>query len=179
MNTDLKPIPGFPGYKISREGRVWSEPNSQHKTGKWLKPYKYDKYDHLGVVLYRGKKAYHRYVHCLVLETFVEPRPEGMECRHLDGDPTNNHLNNLRWGTRVENASDQVRHGTDPRGVRNGISKLEEDDVRLVRVWCGLGYKQQVIAEAFGIYRGTVSNIKTGRGWGWLKNLDGSPYVSV
>ena len=32
------------------------------------------------------------YIHHLVLLTFVGPRPEGMEVRHLDGDPLNNTL---------------------------------------------------------------------------------------
>ena len=32
------------------------------------------------------------------------PRPIGMECCHLDDDPTNNHLSNLRWDTRSANS---------------------------------------------------------------------------
>lgn len=31
---------------------------------------------------------------------------------HLDGDPTNNHLDNLRWGTHQENVDDMTRHRT-------------------------------------------------------------------
>src|ERR1700722_12370957 len=34
-------------------------------------------------------------VHTLVLEAFVGPRPEGMECRHGNGDHTDNRLGNL------------------------------------------------------------------------------------
>jgi hypothetical protein len=52
-----------------------------------------------------------RYTHGLVLETFVGPRPVGQECLHDDGDPLNNHLSNLRWGTHAENMADRVRHG--------------------------------------------------------------------
>ena len=51
-------------------------------------------------------------VHALVLEAFVGPKPDGMEARHLDGDQTNNRPDNLRWGTRSENALDKVGHGT-------------------------------------------------------------------
>ena len=54
----------------------------------------------------------HGKVHRLVLEAFVGPRPAGMECRHLDGDPANNHLENLAWGTSKENGEDMTRHGT-------------------------------------------------------------------
>jgi hypothetical protein len=35
-----------------------------------------------------------------------------MECLHGDGDPTNNNLSNLRWGTSIENEEDKLRHGT-------------------------------------------------------------------
>ena len=35
-----------------------------------------------------------------------------MLCRHLDGNPHNNRLDNIVWGTVVENEADKVRHGT-------------------------------------------------------------------
>lgn len=66
---------------------------------------------HVVVGLRRDKKEHRRYVHHLVLETFVCPRPEGMFGLHLDDDPTNNDLSNLRWGTRSDNAHDAVRNG--------------------------------------------------------------------
>lgn len=48
----------------------------------------------------------------LVLEAFVGQRPPGAICRHLDDDKTNNHLENLRWGTASENRFDSVRNGS-------------------------------------------------------------------
>lgn len=33
----------------------------------------------------------------LVLEAFVGPCPPGASVQHLDGDPQNNQLSNLRW----------------------------------------------------------------------------------
>lgn len=51
-------------------------------------------------------------VHTLVLTAFDGPRPDGLECRHLDGNPDNNWLSNLRWGTPSQNTHDAVRHGT-------------------------------------------------------------------
>lgn len=52
-----------------------------------------------------------QYVHILVLETFDGPCPPGMECRHWDGNPGNNHRANLLWGTHSDNIHDIVRHG--------------------------------------------------------------------
>ncbi len=69
-------------------------------------------------------------VHILVLETFVCPRPPGMEARHLDGDPANNALSNLQWGTRQENLDDMNRHGTMRHGSQKPMAKLTEDVAR-------------------------------------------------
>lgn len=58
-----------------------------------------------------------RYVHELVLCTFVGPRPSSKhEALHGDGCRANNWLYNLRWGTVQENADDRERHGGVHRG---------------------------------------------------------------
>jgi len=98
------PISGFDKYEVSNLGRV----KSHHRNGRILRP-GLSNFGHLSVVLGRGNT---RMVHALVLTAFAGPRPPGMECRHLDGDPTNNHFDNLRWGTRSENILDAVAHGT-------------------------------------------------------------------
>jgi hypothetical protein len=50
-------------------------------------------------------------VHELVLSTFAGLRPAKHECCHINGIPTDNRLENLRWGTRSDNIRDSVRHG--------------------------------------------------------------------
>ncbi len=42
-------------------------------------------------------------VHHAVLSAWVCPRPEGMECDHLNGDSLDNRLCNLEWVTHREN----------------------------------------------------------------------------
>jgi hypothetical protein len=59
---------------------------------------------------YGGTEAY-PHVHKLVLEAFTgQPRPEGMVCCHVNGNPSDNRLENLRWGTLRDNAADKRRH---------------------------------------------------------------------
>jgi hypothetical protein len=65
---------------------------------------------YLQVGLHRGGKLYMRMVHALVCEAFRGLRPDGKEVRHLDGDKLNNHVSNLRWGTRSENELDKELH---------------------------------------------------------------------
>lgn len=108
VTEEWRPVPGFLGYEVSDQGRVRSllgpeplimRPHTR-KTG----------YRH---VVLHGKT---RFVHHLVLEAFVGPRTDGQECRHLDGQPGNNWLTNLRWGTRAEQMDDKARHAKGDRG---------------------------------------------------------------
>lgn len=67
---------------------------------------------YLSVVLKDMDRRQNRTVHSLVAAAFYGPRPEGMETRHLDGNPANNRVENLRYGTQSENNLDRVSHGT-------------------------------------------------------------------
>ncbi len=70
---------------------------------------------HQLVVLGKGKC---KFVHDLVLRAFVGPPPAGNECLHWDDSPANNHLENLRWGTRAENLADFHRNYGRPQQQR-------------------------------------------------------------
>lgn len=76
------------------------------------------------------------YVHALVMETFVGPRPEGSEIRHLDGDRCNNRVDNLKYGTHSENMMDRERHGTDHERAKTHCKRghpLAEPNLRADR----------------------------------------------
>lgn len=47
-----------------------------------------------------------------MLTAFVGPCPPGMMARHRNGNPADNRVENLRWGTQSENMLDAVEHGT-------------------------------------------------------------------
>lgn len=53
-------------------------------------------------------------IHVMVLETFVGSRPEDCEAAHLNGNPGDDRLENLKWATRKENARHKKAHGTQP-----------------------------------------------------------------
>lgn len=103
-------------------------------------------------------------VHRLVLQAFVGPCPEGMECRHLDGSHLNNRLENLAWGTREENMEDMRRHGTLAQGESAVQAKLTEVQVREIRAARGL-IPQKELAQKYGISQVAVSFIMTRRTW--------------
>jgi hypothetical protein len=108
------PVEGDPGYRVGDDGSFWSRIRHRRGDQVWYGDWKRlePTPQYWGHIAVRVGRIGYRFVHRLVLEAFVGPCPEGMECRHLDGDPANNRLENLRWGTHRENAADQVRHGT-------------------------------------------------------------------
>lgn len=66
------------------------------------------------IALYKDNISRGVGVHILVLEAFVGPRPHPKwHSLHGDGNPRNNCLGNLRWGSVTENRLDTVRHGND------------------------------------------------------------------
>ena len=94
-------------YAISTHGRVWS-----CKTNRFIKPVKSDVTGYLVVSMSYHGGCKNVFVHRLVAEMFI-PNPYDLPVvRHLDGDPTNNVVWNLAWGTAKDNYEDSVRHGT-------------------------------------------------------------------
>jgi len=104
--TELwKSVVGFEGaYEVSDLGRV----RSLLRGGRVLRPGRSTSCGHLVVLLGRKNK---RYVHALVAEAFVGPRPLGCDVLHLDGNAGNNAAVNLKYGTRSENNAHVVYHG--------------------------------------------------------------------
>jgi len=101
-------------YEVSSEGRVRSK-----RSGRVLRTSPNPRGGHLRVKLCRPGVQRTRTVHQIVLEAFVGPRPTGLVARHYpDPDPTNNRVENLRWGTNSENTLDKVEHGNHPFASR-------------------------------------------------------------
>lgn len=144
-------IPGFPGYYISKRGRVFSrielKPQGNLKgskrtySSKWheLNPYK-KKTGKLQVSLYKpnDKKVYTLQIHKLVATLYV-PNPKNLPfvC-HLDDIGTNNHYKNLVWGTPKDNA--QMREynhqlkgikRSKPKGFMSGSSNSMYGSIRI------------------------------------------------
>jgi hypothetical protein len=107
-----KPIPGFEGlYDVSNTGKVQSYRIRGMRTKPLLIPVltlsQVLRGKYYVVSLGRGGGRIKRYgVHRLVLEAFIGPCPEGMECCHNDGNPKNNSIDNLRWDTHINNVKD-------------------------------------------------------------------------
>lgn len=78
----------------------------------------------------------HTHVHRLVMEAFVGPREGKQVVRHLDGNPANNRLENLTYGSTSENWADFRRH-VGERAVETYVAEIEALKARLARCTCG------------------------------------------
>jgi hypothetical protein len=113
-----KPVVGYEGlYEVSNAGRVRSiprrvnfGPSSRLSPQTILRPRTIPS-GHQTVSIYKDRKRKTAKVHRLVLEAFVGPAPEGMECCHNNGIASDNRVENLRWDTASANRRDCVNHG--------------------------------------------------------------------
>lgn len=96
ISEDLREIPGFKGYYISQDGKVYSSHKSDCLHEMVLKE---DKDGYLEVGLYKNKKRYYRRVHRLVLEAWSTNPNKYTQVNHKDGNVKNNNIDNLEWCT--------------------------------------------------------------------------------
>lgn len=165
-------IPGFPRYAINASGTIISvcPRNGRGKEEHWANA--------RPVTHVVNSKRYHsitlcgansdkriRKVHVLVLEAFTGPCPSGCQCRHIDGNPENNRISNLAWGTSLENNQDKILHGTSSRGERGSKAKLTNEDVIEIRKRRSDGESLKTIAKDFSLNTATVSQISLRKSW--------------
>ena len=100
-------------------------------------------------------------LHKLVMLAFGPPPPDDGRwvVRHLDGDKTNNHINNLSWGTDADNLYDAQRHGKMPH------RKLTREQVIELRKRARAGETLANLAEGLDVGLNAVSNAVRGNSW--------------
>jgi hypothetical protein len=122
---EWRTVPGFPDYAVSDHGRVASR---KGKRPRILRPYLNgrDNYPYPTVTLHGADARQLRTVHSLVAEAFIGPRPDGLEVRHLNGDPLDARLSNIAYGTRVQNMQDRLAHGNHPMANKTHCKRNHE-----------------------------------------------------
>lgn len=125
MQEVWRSVYGLPDLEASSLGRI-------RKGGKLISPFKTDG----GYLSVKRRQAatngndHHSIknfkVHRLVLMAFRGPPPPGHEGAHMDGNKSNNTIENLNWVTPKENGVHKVIHGTAAR-------KMTKDQVWEIR----------------------------------------------
>ncbi len=166
---------GYDGaYQVSNWGRVKSVSrrlvfrNGQKgrlMPTRMLKPVP-NKDGYLFCCLWKQSVSKNRFVHSLVLEAFVCPMPEGMECCHFpDNDKTNNRLDNLQWGSSATNGIHSIIHGSNA-GTKNGRAKINDAIANEIRsIWAEGRLSKAAIGRRFGIHGSNVRRVIDRESW--------------
>ena len=176
MNTstgeEWRVVPGFDGwYEVSSLGRVRSWRLTARREARRTRPRMLrGQYTDLGYhlvklthpvfgVMYVG-------VHQMVLAAFVCARPERLVCDHINANPSDNRVENLRWVTTVANQHHAVAlgHVTGRVGPRS-FSPLDETKVREMRRRRNDGESLKALATDFNVSTTTVSKVVNNLIW--------------
>lgn len=117
-------------FEVFEDGRIFKFSKKEKVECPQFKTSHKGKYRCVTVTI-NGKQK-HFYVHRLVAETFV-PNPENKpQVNHIDGNPSNNHMDNLEWVTAKEN----VKHAYETGLIdmkKNAIPCLYCSDLTLAK----------------------------------------------
>lgn len=170
MNYQIKDIKDFPGYRIDTNSNVWSCKVAGSTIGS-IGKYKILKQTTANngykvVNLYKNKKRITTYTHRIIAQNFLKNENNKPSVCHRDGNPRNNHVNNLYWGSQKDNAEDSRKHGKMIVGINVITAKLTEKDVVLIReLWDTSKLSQTRIGEIFGVCGALICGIVNNKRW--------------
>jgi len=154
-----KDIKGYSGdYQISNYGRVKSFKKWHGTDVRILKQIE-DKDGYFYVRLFNNKYK-NKYIHHLVYKTFYKKANKNEIIHHIDENPKNNHLLNLKLMDKIEHNSFHKS------GERSKHSVLTEQNVWDIKK--SLKFKLYTIKQLswmFGVDHRTISYIKNGKNW--------------
>jgi hypothetical protein len=141
-------------YMISNTGKVYSQTSEMYKS------LSSDKDGYYFVILHGNGKPLKKFVHALVLETFVSPRPKGMISRHYpDQTKTNNNIDNLSWCEPAVNSRDRQELG-------HSNTVLTEDIIIEIKNKLLSGnYTQADLYKEYNVSSQTICDIANEKGW--------------
>lgn len=167
---DIKRLPApYDSYYITTRGRILS---CKHHL-RFLDNHLRNGYRAASLVSNDGevRKDYVHRLMCMAFFNVKTGSSSGLVCRHLDGNPENNRIENLAVGTFKDNAADRDRHGRTAKGDKHGMSKMSARRVKMMRtLWkhrddlpFSLTYK--TLGEMFGMAPTPTRSIVKNETW--------------
>jgi hypothetical protein len=146
-----KEVPGWSGFYVTCDGQI------RGPSGRELRPMRHES-GHLYVT--RTRRSLKLYIHRAVLLAFVGPPEPDQETRHLNGQPDDNRLENLAWGTVLEQRADDRRNGV----LHGHPQALTAEQAREIRGLKGVA-PSRVIGARFGVSHTAILRIWRGTAW--------------
>jgi len=152
-------------YQINRSGTVRSLDryvagklgSKRFQKGVTLRPY-IDKHGYIRVVLYNeDNKAKHLLLHRVIAENYLVKKEGKDVVNHIDGNKTNNSVENLEWVTTRENVIHAVRNDLIKRNI------LKSFEVEEVVEGISDGFTTKEIANYYDVKPHYIRGIALGR----------------
>ena len=143
------PIPGFPNYEISDDGRVRNV-----RTGKEKKRTINNGYEVVNI--WHQNKSKLMLVHRLVAMAFV-PGDFSLSVNHIDGNKLNNNKDNLEWCTLAQNTNHQWRTGLANSSGCFECTKIPLQDREKIRERRANGESRKSIAEEYDCHGSLIT----------------------
>lgn len=160
MDEVWKTIPRYPHCEVSNTGRVrYKETPISSKTGgPKLRKDRPSKLSGFGYLMVRIDNI-DEYVHVLVTESFIGPRPnKDYRADHKDENKLNNVPENLQWITHACNVSKAQNTGRQASLNEGTIRRIRE--LKIPTGVCGrFKHSQSSVAKLFNVSQGTIYNI--------------------
>jgi len=174
QEIEWKAIPGIEYYEASSDGQIRSL-SRFHKIGLdgfirdgcIIRPRK-DKDGYCLVEIHQDGVRLTRKVHRLVAMAFIDNPNNYPLVMHIDDNPSNNHVLNLKWGTHKHNQDDASLKGSLSAG-REHLRKLSDDDVRKIREHIANGMGNTAIGKLFGVTCGAIYAIRINKSYRHIK----------
>lgn len=167
-----KPVLGYEQhYEVNTLGQVRSidriiKNRRGLVQGKVLKPF-LNKKGYPAIRFYIGGKGLERNPHRLVAEAFIPNPKSKLQVNHINGDKTDNRIENLEWCTNSENQLHAYVTGLQPsrKGENNSNAKLTYDVVTEIKTKYNSGMKITDISKEINVNLSILRQLIYGRTW--------------
>jgi hypothetical protein len=168
-NETWKNIIDYEGlYQVSNFGNVKSLGNEFTRKERLLKLSPQSK-GYLTVVLQKNTTRKMVLVHRLVAEYFIPNIDNKPQVNHINGIKTDNRIENLEWVSHRENLNHAIENNLVLKGDKNPTSKLKENEVIMIHNLLSKGVCIKALSKKYNVSFGTISGIRSGRYWEYLK----------
>jgi len=176
-----KDVKGYEGlYEVSDTGKIrskdrditYSNGRVHHYKGEEKKIQVRKNSGYNTVNLFKNQKYVQKYVHILVAEAFIPEEDGKTQINHIDGNKSNNSVENLERCTPGDNIRHSFSTGLRDHVIGEGcnLSKITKEQALEIMDLLDARYSRKEIENKTGIKYSTIKRIHTNETWKHLKH---------